>query len=114
SRSADSDAARRDQEELVVEPDHEGGDHVATPGGELDPLDAHGAAALAGEALELGALAVAGIGDDEDVDIVAGHVTGHDLVGGSKAHADDAGGRPPHGPDRVLAEADGLAVAADH
>src|SRR5436305_776213 len=70
-RHADGDAGRRDQEQLVVETDHEGGDDVAAPRRELDALDAHRAPALAREALELGALAVAGVGDDEDVDVVA-------------------------------------------
>src|SRR5205823_8046705 len=111
---ADRDPTRRDQEELVVETDHEGRDDIAAPGGELDSLDAHGAPTLAWETLELGALAVPGVGDDEDVDVVASHITGHDLVAGLEAHADHAGRRATHGPHGVLVEADGLAVAADH
>src|SRR5438067_4237946 len=90
-RGADRDPTRRDQEELVVETDHEGRDDIAAPGGELDSLDAHGAPTLAWETLELGALAVAGVGDDEDVDVVASHVAGDDLVSRLEAHPDDAG-----------------------
>src|SRR5207248_5318728 len=101
------------QEELVVEADHEGRDDIAAPGRELDSLDAHGAPTLAWETLELGALAVAGVGDDEDVDVVARHVTGHDLVTGLEAHPNDASGRATHGPHCVFVEPAGLAVAAD-
>ena len=55
-----------DDEDLVVEADHERGDHDALLGRELDAPHALAAAALAVELVELGALAVAGVGDDED------------------------------------------------
>src|SRR5436305_3209761 len=113
-RHADGDARRRDQEQLVVETDHERGDDVAASSGELDALDAHRAPALTRETLELGALAVAGVGDDEDVDVVTRQVARHDLVALTKAHADDAGGRAAHRSHRLLGEADGLPHAADH
>src|SRR5205807_580727 len=111
---ADGNASRGDEEELVVEADHEGGDHVAATSGQLDPLDAHRSTALAREAFELGALAVAGVGDEQDVDLVAGHVAGHDLVARLHAHADDALGGAPGWTHLLLGEANGLAVAADH
>ena len=73
-RHADDDAAGGDHEDLVVEADHERGDHEALLGGELDAPHALAAAALAVELVELGALAVAGVGDDQDGDVVAGDV----------------------------------------
>ena len=76
--------------------DHERGHDVAPAGGELDAPDALAAAALAGEVLELGALAVAGIGDDEDGGVVAGHVAGHELVALLELHAPHT--RPPTRP----------------
>ena len=79
-------------------------------GGELDAPHALAAAALAVELVELGALAVAGVGDDEDGDVVAGHVARHDLVARRlQLHAPHAGRGPAHRPDVVLAEADGHA-----
>src|SRR5690349_17814972 len=62
---ADDRATGVDHEDLVVELDHEGRHHVALLGRELDGPDALAAAALDVEVLGLGALAVAGIGDDE-------------------------------------------------
>src|SRR4029077_6504977 len=80
---------------------------------ELDALDAHGASTLAREPLELRALAVAGVGDDEDVDVVAMHVDGHDLVVVAQAHADHALGSPARRAHRLLAETNRLAMARD-
>ena len=94
---------RVDHEDLVVEADHEGGDHVALLGGELDAAHALAAAALAVEVLELRALAVAGVGDDEHGDVVAAGVEAHDLVAGPQLHAAHAGRRPAHRADVVLA-----------
>ena len=103
-----------DHEDLVVEADHEGGHHVALLGGELDAAHALAAAALAVEVLELGALAVAGVGDDEHGDVVAAGVEAHDLVLGPHLHAAHAGGGPAHRAHVVLGEADGLAELRQH
>src|SRR5437773_3148327 len=113
-RGTDGGATRGEQEDLGVEGDHEGGDDVAALGRELYALDAHGAPALARKAVELGALAVAGGGDDQDGHVVARHVTRHHHVAGPKAHADDALGGAARRTHRVLREADRLAVARHH
>ena len=111
---ADHGAAAVDDEDLVVERHHERGDHVALLGRELDAPNALATAALAVEVLELGALAVAGVGDHEHGDVVAAGVERHDLVAGPHLHAPHAGGRPPHVAHVVLAEADGLAQLGQH
>jgi hypothetical protein len=79
--------------------------------GELDALDALAAAALDVELVELGALAVAAVGDDEHRGVVAGDVARHDLVALAHLHAAHAGGRAAHRAHVVLGEADGLAAS---
>src|SRR6516162_290626 len=71
NRGADEHPARRREDHVVVEVDHERGDDVAAHRGEPDPADAHAAPTLPVEPLELRALAVPGVGDDEEVDVVA-------------------------------------------
>src|SRR6266508_4376085 len=93
-RHANHDAARRDHKDLVVQRHHEGGDHEPAPGSELDALHALDAPALPREVLQLGALAVAGVGDDEDRRVVTGDVAGNDLVARAQLHAPDPGGGP--------------------
>ena len=109
-RHADDGAARGDDEDLVVEADHEGRDHVALLGGELDAPHALAAAALAVELVELGALAVAGVGDDAGSRRRRGRRRRtRPRRSGLQLHAPHAGGRPAHGPHVVLGEADGHA-----
>src|SRR3546814_801367 len=85
---ADERAPGVDHEDLVVDADHERGDHEALLGGELDAPHALTTPALHVEVLELGALAVAGVGDDQHGDVVAAGVEAHHLVAGAELHAD--------------------------
>ena len=96
-RGADDHAAGGDQQDLLVERDHEGGHHRAPLAGQPDAAHALAAAGLAVEALELGPLAVAGVGDDQDVGVVRRHVARHDGVALAQADAAHAGGVAAHG-----------------
>src|SRR5690606_27850506 len=101
-RGADRLALVRDHDDLVVEGDHAGRhDRGALLADELDALDAHGPPALRRVLVQLGALAVAGLGDDEDVGVGPGHGAGDDLVALPQLHPPDPGGTAAHGPDQV-------------
>src|SRR5690606_28949166 len=63
--------------------------------------------------VQVGALAVAQLADDQQIRAGPHHVHGHHVVAVIQAHADDAPGGPAHGPHRVLGEAHGLALGGD-
>ena len=74
----------------------------------LMPFDALDASVLAAEVLELGPLAVAGVGDEQDRRVVTGDVTRHQLVVASRSFMP----RTPaavaaHRPHVALGEPDG-------
>src|SRR5581483_5801942 len=100
-------AGRGEHEDLVVGAHHEGGHHRTPGGGHLDAPHALAAAALPVELVELRPLAVAGLGDEEDLHVVASHVTADDdVVGVLQLHAPHAGGGLAHWPYVVHREAD--------
>ena len=87
---------------------------AAPPGGQPDAPDPLATPGLGVEALELGPLAVAGIGDHQDVDVVAGHVAGDDLVALPEPDAPHPGRVPAHRPHVALGEPDRHALAGHH
>src|SRR5581483_5332610 len=104
---ADDVAGGGEDQDLVLGADHEGGDHGSPGGGDLDPPHTLPAPALPVEPVELRPLAVAGLGDEEDLDVVAGDVAAdHHVVAVLQLHAPHAGRGPAHRPDVVLREAD--------
>src|SRR5262245_36634003 len=111
----DHGAAVRDQHHLVVVAHHAGTDQMPSGLGQLHGLHAQAAATLARIVGELGPLAVAVLGHDEQVALVdADHVGRDHLVLLAQAHPLHAGGVTAHRPRLLLAEADRLALARDH
>src|SRR5262245_11002783 len=111
----DHGAAVRDQHHLVVVAYHAGTDQMPSGLGQLHGLHAQAAATLARIVGELGPLAVAVLGHDEQVALVdADHVGRDHLVLLAQAHPLHAGGVTAHRPRLLLAEADRLALARDH
>src|SRR3954454_23436921 len=111
---ADDGAARRDEHHLVAVADD------ACPGerplrfGELNRLHAHAAAALARIIGNARALAVAVLGDDEEVGIVLRDVDRDHLVVAAHLHPLHARSVAPHRADFLLVEADRLTELRDH
>ena len=79
--------------------------------GQPDATHALSTSGLSVEALELRTLAIAGVGDDEDVGVVGGHVAGDHRVTLPQPDAAHPGRVPTHRPHVLLAETDGHAVA---
>src|SRR5690606_756893 len=95
--------------------DHERRRDRALLAGQADAAHALATTSLTVELVELGALAVAGLGHDQDRGVVAGDVARHDgVLVVLELHAAHAGGAAAHRAHVVLAEADRHAVAADH
>src|SRR5690606_28336174 len=110
---ADHDALGADEHHFFPVP-HDAGRHDGTV--LLHHLQrAHAFAAAVGDAVfvQVGALAVAQLADDQQIRAGPHHVHGHHVVAVIQAHADDAPGGPAHGPHRVLGEAHGLALGGD-
>src|SRR5204863_2268764 len=106
-RHADHGAARRDQHHLVAVANDARPDQPALALDELGRLDAKAAAALARVVRELRALAVAVLGDDEQVALVGTDDVHRDhLVALAQAHAFDAAGVAAHRARLLLGEAD--------
>ena len=91
---------------------HERRDDCPSALGQLDAPHALATSVLRVEMVELRALAVAGVGDDQQVDSLAGDVAGHDLVAGPQPHAADPGRAASHGTDLGLGEPDRRAALA--
>ncbi len=101
-------ALRGDEEELLVRlGDELDGSHGSGLGAlERDEPDALGAAVHGPEVAQRHALAVAGLGQHEDVAVGLDHAHAHDAVAlARQADADDAGRVAAHGPDLALVEA---------
>src|SRR5919106_922084 len=104
----------RDHEHLVSGLDHDGSDDVPSGFGQLGGDDSFAPSPLAGEVLQLRALAEAELGDDEQViALVSDHVGRDDLRVLVEANTDHTGCRTPHGTYVSLAEPDRLALARD-
>ena len=108
-------AAGADEEQLLVLlGDLLDGGHVAgLLALQRDQPDALAAAVHRPELRQRHALAVAGLGQDEQVGRRLDDAHAHDVVRrAGQADADDAGGRAAHRPDLVLGEAGDLALGA--
>ena len=80
--------------------------------GELVADDALAATSLGGVVGELGALAVALLGDADDLLAFGGETHRQHAVVIGEAHADHTAGRPAHGPSEGLLEPDRLTLCA--
>ena len=80
-RHPDRDARLGHGDDVVVEADHERGGDEALLARQLDPTNALATPAPTVELVELGALAVPTVGDDEDRHVVTGEVARHHRVG---------------------------------
>src|SRR5690606_12268469 len=95
--------------------DHERRRDRALLAGQADAAHTLAATALTVELVELGALAVPGLGHDQDRAVVAGDVARHHgVLVVLELHAAYAGRAAAHRAYVVLAEADRHAVATDH
>src|SRR5215216_1329076 len=102
-----------DEEDVVLVLHDQGPGQEAAGLGQLGGLDALDAPALAGVLLQRGALAVAGVGDHQQVGVRADHLHGQHLVVASQPHGGHAARLPTHRADVGLAEAYGHALAGD-
>src|SRR5690606_13087594 len=105
------DAPHRDQHDLVVFLDDAHADHGTVALALTDGPHALAAPLRQPVLLYRRALAVALLGDDEDVGPLTGRVHGYDPVSRLQADADDAAAGPPHGPHVRLGEPHGLPLA---
>ena len=107
-------AADADEHQLLVLAHDERAREAALFLGQADRLDAFGAAVGLAVLADLGALAVAVLGDDEQVHVVAGDVHRDHPAVLADVHAAHAGGVAPHRAHVGLGEAHGQAGARDH
>ena len=113
-RGADHDPTRVHDQDLVVVTGHQRSDHATTCRSDADAPHALPTAALRLEGGDRRALAEPCGGHDQQVGLGADDVAGDDLVAGPQLHPPHPRGRPAHGTDVVLVEADRLARARHH
>ena len=107
---ADQHALLGDHQQVLSAVHHLDGHHLAGLGGHVVVPHALAAPARQPVLLHRGLLAVAVLGDGEDVPPRGGPGGAHHVVAVLQPDAPDAHGLPAHGPHVVLVEADGLAV----
>jgi len=111
---ANCGSTRSHHHDVIVDARHKGSHYVTLFAGELDANHAHAASTLAGKVADLGALAIARLGDDENCRIILGNVARHHFVGCTLLHSADTCGRTAHWANTFFGEANGLTIARHH
>ena len=105
---ADDRANAIDHEDLVVDANHECSNDRALLLVDLDATNTLTAATLTIELVELRALSVATIGNDEYGCVVASDIAGHNFVANTHLHTANTRRSATHGTNFVFGESNGL------